>query len=346
MIDLRSDTLTMPDEEMLKNILSAKLGDDGRVGSSGRGEDPTVNELEDLAARLTRKEAALLFPSGTFGNTAAIMSECNEGDFVLVDEMQHILVTEKFVFEAHLGRLKPIKYKMNEDMTPDVEMINNLLSESGAKLICLENTHNFYGGYCIPVEEMKKIRQVADDHGAKIHLDGARVFHAAEALKVAVGEITQHVDSVMFCISKGLGAPVGSLLCGSHEMISKARELRKVFGGGMRQAGIIAAPGIYALEHNIERLYEDIENAKHISNILNGKLNKISVQKEVQSNIVVLKLSGTEISAKEFCDMATEKGLLIGPVTNDSVRLVFYKGIDTSMVEEAAKIIIALDKII
>ncbi|RHW39344.1 threonine aldolase [Lysinibacillus yapensis] len=346
MIDLRSDTLTMPDQEMLVTILSAKLGDDGRVDGSGKGEDATVNELEDMAAQLTGKEAGLLTPTGTFGNTLAILSMIDPGDSILVEERQHILITEKILFDEKYGHLKPIKYKLNETMTPDIESIDKLLYESNAKLICIENTHNYEGGYFIPVEEMKRIRMVADHHEAKIFMDGARVFHAAAGLKVAVKDITQYVDSVMFCISKGLGAPVGSLVCGSKEMIKRARELRKLFGGGMRQAGIIAAPGIYALKNNLERLYEDIENAKYVFNKLNGKLTKIHMQKEVQTNILNLYLTNTKVIALEFCKKAAEKGLLIGPVSNDSVRLVFHKGIDQSAAEEAAEIILTLDKMI
>jgi threonine aldolase len=344
MIDLRSDTLTLPDKKMLDTIFSAKLGDDGRIGASGRGEDETVNELEDLAAHLTGKEAALLAPTGTFGNNLAILSLIDPGDSILVEENQHILITEKILFDEKYGRCQPIKYRMNENMTPDVDMIDRLLSESGAKLICLENTHNFAGGYWIPVEEMKKIRMVADRHGAKIFLDGARVFHAAAGLKVAVSEITQYVDAVMFCLSKGLGAPVGSLICGTHELISKARELRKLLGGGMRQAGIIAAPGIYALQHQVERLDEDIENTKIVFEKLKGRLLKIVPQKEVQTNILNLQLTNTEVSSVEFCQMAQEAGLLIGPISKDSVRLVFYKGIDSSAAEAAAEILLDLDK--
>lgn len=345
-IDLRSDTLTLPDKEMLETILSAKLGDDGRVNERGRGEDETVNELEDLSAELTRKEAALLVPTGTFGNTLAVLSQSNPGDSILVDEKQHMLLIEKILFDEKYGRMKPILYKMNEKMTPDVDLINELLRESGAKLVCLENTHNSRGGYCIPVEEMKKIREIADFHGAKIHLDGARVFNAAAALNAEVGDITQYVDSLMFCISKGLGAPVGSLVCGTREMIMRARELRKILGGGMRQAGIIAAPGIYALKHNIERLNEDMKNTKYVFNKLEGKLEKIKMQKEVQSNILMLFLNHSKVSPSEFCNMAEEKGLLIRPSSNDSVRLVFYKGIDTLTAEKSAEIILELDKVI
>lgn len=346
MIDLRSDTLTLPSREMLETILYAKLGDDGRAGTNGRGEDETVNELEDLAAELTGKEAALLTPTGTMGNTLAILTMCDPEDPVLVDEAQHVLITEKILFDEKYGRLKPIVYKLNKQMTPHIGMMDKLLRESGAKLICIENTHNFAGGYYIPVEVMREIRLVADRHDAKIHLDGARVFHAAAGLKVAVKEITQYADSVMFSISKGLGAPVGSLVCGTREMIVKARELRKLIGGGMRQAAIIAAPGIYALQNNVERLYKDIENAQYVFQKLNGKLTKLVMQGEVQTNILKLRLTNTKVSPMEFCRLASEKGLVIGPVADDSVRLVFYKGIDTSAAEKAADIILALDKMI
>ncbi len=346
MIDLRSDTLTLPDKEMLDTILSAKLGDDGRVDEYGRGEDKTVNELEDLAAELTGKEAAMLVPSGTFGNSLVGFSLCNPGDSILVDEKQHMLRTEKVLFDKRYGRMNPVIYKMNKNMTPDLDMIDELLNASGAKLICIENTHNSLGGYYIPVEELGKIRKIADRYGAKIHMDGARVFHAAAALDVEVREIAQYVDSLMFCLSKGLGAPIGSLICGTSTMIKRARELRKIFGGGMRQAGVIAAPGIYALKHNVKDLNKDIINAKHVYNILYGKLKKITMQKEGQSNILMLNLSDTKVSPSKFCDMAKEKGLLIRPVSEDSVRLVFYRDIDASMSEEAAEIILELDKMI
>lgn len=344
MVDLRSDTLTMPDKEMLETILTAQLGDDGRTDAAGRGEDKTINALEDLAAQLTGKEAALLFPTGTLGNTCGVLSWCKVGDKVIVHEQQHLLLTEKFLFDDEYCRMQPVKYKMNSNMTPDVEMIDKLFSETGAKLLCIENTHNFSGGYCIPVSDMAKLRQVADKYGAHIHMDGARLFHAAAALGVEAKEITQYVDSVMFCISKGLGAPVGSLLCSTHEQIKKAREIRKTLGGGMRQAGIIAAPGIYALQHNVKRMREDIENAQLAANLMRGKLHNIILQDEVQSNIVVLNLSKASVSPSKFCQMAEEKGLLIKTVLQDSVRLVFYKGITETDTRKAAEIILALDK--
>lgn len=344
MIDLRSDTLTMPDAPMLETIMTAQLGDDGRVDANGRGEDPTINKLEDLMAELTGKEAGLLCPTGTMGNTCGVLSWCKAQDKVLVHEQQHLLLTEKFLFDEQFCRMVPIKYSMNDKMTPDVEQIDRLLQESGSKLLCLENTHNFSGGYVIPVEEMAKLRAVADKHGAHIHMDGARLLHAAAALGVAPKEITQYVDSVMVCISKGLGAPVGSVLCSTKAQIAKAREIRKVIGGGMRQAGIIAAPGIYALQHNLERMKDDIAHAKLTAALLQGKLQKLTMQADVQSNILVLDCSKASVTPSEFCVLAEKKGLLIKTVLQTCVRLVYYKGITESDARKAAEIILALDQ--
>lgn len=345
MIDLRSDTLTMPDLPMLETILTAKLGDDGRTDAQGRGEDQAINQLEDMAAAMTGKEAAIIMPTGTFGNTTAIMTYCKAGDAVLVDEEQHILLTEKFVFEPDLGRLTPVCYHLDDTRMPDAGEIDRLLTESGAKLICLENSHNFSGGYCIDLPRLKAIREVADKHGAHIHMDGARLFHAAAYLQTTVDQICQYVDSVMFCVSKGLGAPVGSLLCGGREFCLKARATRKLLGGVMRQGGVIAAPAIYALEHNVERIPEDIRNAQLIHSMLEGKLKKIGLQKQVQTNIVMLDLSRAGIYADEFCARAKELGLWIRPIRNNvRVRLVLYKGITQQDAVEAANIILRLDK--
>lgn len=344
MIDLRSDTLTMPDKAMLETILSAQLGDDGRVDADGRGEDPTINELEDLMAELTGKEAGLLCPTGTMGNTCGVLSWCKAQDKVLVHEQQHLLLTEKFLFDEQFCRMVPIKYSMNEHMTPDVKQIDKLFAESGAKLLCLENTHNFSGGYVVPVEEMAKLRAVADKHGAHIHMDGARLFHAAASLGVAAKEITQYVDSVMVCISKGVGAPVGSVLCSTKAQIAKAREIRKIIGGGMRQAGVIAAPGIYALKHDLPRMKDDIANARLTASLLKGKLQKLTMQDEVQSNILVLDCSKASVTPAEFCKLAECKGLLIKTVLKTCVRLVYYKGITSEDARQAAEIILALDK--
>lgn len=344
MIDLRSDTLTMPDLPMLETILTAKLGDDGRTDAEGRGEDATINRLEDMAAELVGKEAAILMPTGTFGNTTAIMTCCRPGDTVLVDEQQHILLTEKFVFEKRLGQMEPVCYHMDKQHMPDPEEVDRLLTETGAKLLCLEDPHNFSGGYCIDLERMAQLRAVADRHGAHIHLDGARLFHAAAYLKVTAAQLCAYVDSVMFCVSKGLGAPVGSLLCGTKEFCRQARATRKLLGGVMRQGGVIAAPAIYALEHNIDRMPEDIENARYVYDRMKGRVKKLILQEEVQTNILMIDLDDAGILAPEFCARAKEKGLLIRPVLNDRrVRLVFYKGIHREDAEKAAQILLELD---
>lgn len=344
MIDLRSDTLTMPDRAMLEAILTAPLGDDGRTDKNNRGEDKTINELEDLVAATTGKEAALLCPTGTFANTIGALLWAKAGEKVLVHEQQHMLLTEKFLFSDQFCRMEPIKYPFNANNTPDIDAIDNLLQESGAKLICIENTHNFSGGYVIPVEEMAKLRAVADKYGAKIHMDGARLFHATASLGVNAKEICQYVDSVMVCISKGIGAPVGALMCSTKAKVYEGREIRKILGGGWRQGGVFAAPGIYAFKHNLSRMIEDIENARLTASLLQGKLQHISLQKEVQSNILVLDLAGALVSPSRFCEMAEEKGLLIKTVLKTCVRLVYYKGITAEDAKAAANIILELDK--
>ena len=344
MIDLRSDTLTMPSHAMLETVLTARLGDDGRVGADGRGEDATVNELEDRAAALTGKEAAVFFPTGTLGNTTALMTWCRAGDPVLVEKQQHILISEIYPFAEDCGRLKPVCYGLDEMHQPSVLELETGLEQSGAKLVCIENTHNFSGGYCIGLKRMQEIREVADRYQAKIHMDGARVFHAAAALNCTVEEICRHVDSVMFCISKGLGAPVGSLLCGSREFIAEARQKRKLFGGVMRQAGVAAAPGIYALEHNVERLGEDIQDAKLTHSLLRGRLKHLKLQEEVQSNILVLGMENAPVSAGEFAQRAKERGLLVLPLADMGIiRLVFHLGNQEADARGAAEIILALD---
>ena len=225
------------------------------------------------------------------------------------------------------------------------EEIDRLLEQSGAKLVCLENSHNFSGGYCIDLPTMAEIRRVADRRGASIHLDGARLFHAAAHLNTTADQICQYADSVMFCVSKGLGAPVGSLLCGTKEFCARARTTRKLLGGVMRQAGVIAAPALYALEHNIQRLQEDIDNARLIHERLQGRLEKLHMQEEVQTNILMLDLSDAGIKADGFCARAKEKGLHIRPIRNDiRVRLVLYKGITRQDAEAAADILLELDR--
>jgi len=342
MIDLRSDTLTIPDDEMLKTILSAKLGDDGRVNENGRGEDFSVNELEDLAASLTGKDEGVLFSSGTLANTAAILTYCNPGDKVLVDENLHIYKSEKVVFEKSVGQLIPVLYKLNDKSKPDIQHLRKLMEENEIKLLCIENTHNFSGGICLDEKDLKEIYDLAKEFSIHVHMDGARLFNAAVSLNTDPKDLCKYADSLMFCVSKGLGAPIGSLLCGNKEFIKNLRKKRKLLGGNMRQAGIIAAPGIYALKHNIEKLKTDNENAKYVSDNIKD-LRKTKVQDLVQSNIVMLDVSDTGLSTEKYCETAREKGLWIRPVLENKVRLVFYNGITRKDADKVIRIIRDID---
>lgn len=342
MIDLRSDTLTLPSSEMLDTILKAQLGDDGRTDVNGRGEDPTVNELEDLAAEMTGKESAVLFSSGTLANTTALLTYCRPGDRVLIEETIHVYKTEKVVFDPRFGQLTPIFYSLNDHGTPDLCTLEMLLKTNKIKLICIENTHNAAGGVCIPLDEMASIKALADRYKVPVHMDGARLFNAAIALDVDARDICKYVDSVMFCISKGLGAPIGSLLCGNEGFIRDARSTRKLLGGAMRQAGVFAAPGIYALKNNVKRLKDDHENAKYVWEHLQD-LKKTKVQKNVQSNMVMLYTQDTGLTADEYCRRIKEMGLLVRPSMANQVRLVFYNGITRDDAIKVVEIIRAFD---
>lgn len=341
MIDLRSDTLTMPDEDMLRTILTAPLGDDGRLGSDGRGEDATINQLEDMAAEITGKEAGLLCCSGTMGNQVALMTWCQPGDTVIVDELQHLYRSEKTAFDSRFMRLKPAFYHLDEAYMPDLAELEPLM-QAGASLLCVENTHNFTGGTCTTPERLAEIRKLTNLYHIPVHMDGARLFNAAVHLGISVKELCRSVDSVMFCVSKGLAAPVGSILCGSREFIAKAKGVRKLMGGALRQGGIIAAPAIYALKHNVERLKEDNENAAICAAHLQG-LKHLILQKSVQTNILMLDLKNAMLTPEQFCTRAKEEGLWIRPILDTSVRLVFYKGITKEDAVRAAEIIRSLD---
>lgn len=344
MIDLRSDTLTLPSKEMLATILTADLGDDGRLSKDGRGEDNTVNRLEDLAAKMTGKEAAVLFSSGTLGNHGALMAYCEPGDRVLVDVRQHILKAEKAMFSEKCGQLVPVLYSYDQNGLPVISEIEAALKEGGIKLICIENTHNSFGGAVMPISCLKEIRALADEYGVPVHMDGARLFNAAVALGVGAEEICRYADSVMFCISKGLGAPVGSLVCGGREFSKRAKDARKLLGGTMRQAGIIAAPGIYALEHNVDRLKDDHQNARLLADSIR-ECKRIKPQQRVMSNIVMIDVEGTGLSAGECCERLYEMGLSIYPSqTPYEIRLVFHLGVSHEDTLKAIEILKEFDK--
>lgn len=343
MIDLVSDTITLPTRAMLETISEAQLGDAGRLDAGGRGEDASTNRLEDLAAALTGKEAALFCPTGTMANTCAILACCSPGSAVLVEKRQHILEVEKICFQEEGFRMVPVFYQIDQKGAPDLDGIKEQLDTGRIQMACVENTHNFSGGTCMPVDAMRQIKTLCAGHGVHVHLDGARLFNAAEALGVSPKEITENCDSVMFCISKGLGAPIGSLLCGNKAFISRAGEWRKLLGGTMRQTGVAAACGIYALENNVERLAEDRENAQYLAGRLRG-LKVLRAGPAPQSNILLLDLNGTGITGEQFNALLKERGIRGYVLSASEVRLVFHLGITREDASYAAEQILAIDR--
>jgi threonine aldolase len=337
-IDLRSDTVTRPTPEMYEAILSAKLGDDVL------GDEPTVAELESLAAKMTGKDGALFVPSGTMGNQIALASHCSPGDAILIEEEAHILYYEVGAPALIAGVVSWTLPSSKGTMDPaDVErhVLKRNIHTPGTTLLCLENTHNRAGGAVIPLGAMRQYRTVADRHGLKIHLDGARVFNASVALGVDVREITDQVDSVNFCLSKGLRSPVGSLLCGDSQFIDRARIWRKRLGGGMRQAGILAACGIVSLTKMVDRLAEDHANAKLIAEGL-VELPGLGVDPaHVETNMVLVDVLG---SAEEWAGRLQERGVLCFPVAPSRLRLVLHADIDDNKSRRAVEAFAALSK--
>ncbi|MEM2943581.1 MAG: low-specificity L-threonine aldolase [Methanomassiliicoccales archaeon] len=335
-IDLRSDTVTLPTKEMLMSILEAELGDDVA------GEDPTVNKLEELAADRFGMESALLTPSGTQSNLIAVMSHCQRGDEMIAESESHIYYYEVGGISAIAGvipRLITGRYGVftAEDVLQALRGDN--LHFPPTKLVEIENSHNRAGGTVWHPSEVESVAKVAHEHALKVHIDGARIFNAAVALSVDVKEYARHVDSISFCLSKGLSAPIGSLLLGNSEFIAKARKVRKMLGGGMRQAGIIAAPGIIALTKMVDRLKEDHDNARRLAKGLES-IGRFHIDlKRVQTNIVLLDVSPTGMSSKEFVAKARAKGLLITDFGGSIVRFVTHFGITREDIDEAITIV-------
>ena len=332
-IDLRSDTVTLPTEEMLEAIKHAKLGDDVFE------EDPTVNQLQELAAHKMGKEAALLVPSGTQANLVSVMSNTNHGELVFLESESHIYWYEAGSISAIAGLLPwPIKSQTGAINPTDLEAAIRPpnVHFPNPTLVCIENTHNRHGGTITKPNQIEALSEVAQAHKLKIHMDGARIFNAAIALGVDVKKFTKHVDSLMFCLSKGLSCPIGSIVVGNTEFIEKARRARKVLGGGMRQAGIIAAPGIVALEKMIDRLKEDHDNAKFLAEKL-VKLDAVKLNMEnVQTNMVTFELDPIKITGDTFLNELKENGILALAQADNKIRLVTHYGITRKHVEKAA----------
>lgn len=337
MIDLRSDTVTLPTPAMREAIYRAEVGDDVM------SEDPTINRLEELAAERLGKPAAIFVASGTMGNLAALLAQCGRGDEVILGNQSHIFLNEAGGMAA-LGGIQPRTLPNQPDGTLALDELRAAIRSDDnphyphSQLIALENTHNRCGGVVIPPSYFAAVREIANQHGLLIHLDGARMFNATVALGVDAREITQHVDSVTFCLSKGLSAPVGSLLCGSEDMIYRAHRARKMLGGGMRQAGILAAAGIVALEHMVDRLAEDHVRARRLAEGMANIPGLTLDLESVQTNIVYFDLSpGAKLTPADMAAQLRERGVLIG-----WSRAVTHCGIDDAGIEAT---LAALDEV-
>nr|WP_309098890.1 GntG family PLP-dependent aldolase [Fredinandcohnia onubensis] len=338
MIDLRSDTLTKPTESMRRAMFKAVVGDDGRWGKEGKGEDPTINRLEDLAARITGKEESLFCNSGTMANIIALVTNCQRGDAVAISKYNHIYYSEKSPFMDEYFGLKPTFYDTDEKGFPNKKHLQSIFKDRAINLLCLENSNNFKGGTCMSVQQTEEICSLAKEYNIHIHMDGARIFNVATHYKIPVKELLVSVDSVMFCLSKGLSAPIGSLLCGSKEFIKRARKVRKLLGGGMRQAGIVASAGILALQEEVERLNDDHQHAQILASLLKNCKNVIVQPDLVETNIVNVDVSLSGYPAKKFEHELLNAGLMVKSMSEEIVRMTTYRGISKADIEKAAKI--------
>ena len=333
LIDLRSDTVTLPTPRMREAMAAAEVGDDVF------GEDPTVNRLEAMAAERMGKEAGLFVPSGTMGNLVALLTHCNRGDEVILGDQSHTFLYEAGG-SAALGGIHPFPLPNNPDGTIDPEKIEAAIRPENVhfprtRLICLENTHNRCGGAVLRPAYMARVGEIARRHGLAVHLDGARIFNAAVALGVEPAVLTRDVDSVTFCVSKGLSAPVGSVLCGSAAFIAEARRARKIVGGGMRQAGVIAAAGIVALEEMVERLAEDHANARRLAEGLAEMPGIVIDPERVETNIVIFELHREDLTPEELAARLREQGVLLLPIGGRRLRAVTHYGIERRDIETA-----------
>jgi threonine aldolase len=335
-IELRSDTCTLPTGRMREAMAQAPLGDDGY------GEDPTVLRLERLAARLLGKEAACLMPSGTMANLASIMAHAPRGSKALVGAESDI-----YLYEAHgaavLGGVgyEPIPNRPDgtlglDDLAAGLPEDPDDAQFAPAALVCLESPHNRSGGVILPLDYQARVARFAASNGLALHLDGARVFNAAVGLGVPVAEVVRHADSVQFCLSKGLSAPVGSMAVGSGEFIAKVRRIRKMLGGGMRQAGVLAAAGIVALEEMVPRLADDHANARRLADGLAG-IPGVEVDPAPQTNIVLFRVR--EVEPAEFVDAAARAGVALGQFGHGRIRAVTHSGVTASDVDAAVEAI-------
>jgi threonine aldolase len=333
-IDLRSDTVTQPTKAMRKAMANAEVGDDVF------GEDPTVNKLQTMAAEKMGKEAGLFVPTGTMGNLAAILAHCGRGDEVILGNKAHTFLYEAGGISA-LGGVHSCQLPNQADGTLVLEDIQAAIRSKDAhqptsRLVCLENTHNRCGGVALTAEYTQAAGELAHKNGLLLHLDGARIFNAAVEQGVPACELAQPADSVTFCLSKGLCAPVGSVLCGSVEFISKAHRIRKQLGGGMRQAGILAAAGIVALESMVDRLAEDHKRALYLARGLAFLPWLVMDAGTPQTNMIFMNINDRyPIEAKQVAGELEKQGIKVGVVGKKRFRLVTHYWIDDRGADKA-----------
>ncbi|MHA1768222.1 MAG: threonine aldolase family protein [Candidatus Thorarchaeota archaeon] len=337
LIDLRSDTVTLPTEEMIQAIVQAHQ--DGRLGDDVNGEDEVVNELQEKAAKILGKESALLVTSGTQGNVISLLSQARRGDEVVVEQRSHTFLFEGGAMAA-LGGIfpKPVE-GVRGYITP--EILEEAISPDDAhyantSMVVVENTHNYAGGVIVTPDKISALTKVAHDNGLKIHCDGARLFNASVALDVPTRDLVRDVDSVQICLSKGLSAPVGSIIAGTEEFIHEAHRWRKKMGGGMRQAGIIAAPGIVALEKMVDRLKEDHQNAKLLYERLKD-IPDLHIE-EPETNILFLGIGDLNIDAAGIARELKKDDILVYGDYGNRTRFVLHRMVtreDTLRVADA-----------
>ena len=329
MIDLRSDTVTLPTNEMKKFIINSPLGDDVY------GEDPSVNLLQKKIAKIFNKEAALFVPSGTMANLISVLTHCNRGDEVILGDKSHIFYYEAGGISA-FGGVHSHQLKNYDDGTIKINDIENSIRDIGndhfpkTKLICLENTHNACYGSAIDTDYFKDVKEIANDNNLSIHLDGARIFNAAIKLNKSVDELTKDCDTISCCLSKGLSAPVGSVILGTKNFILKAKHMRKALGGGMRQAGLIAAAGIFSLDNMINRIENDHENAKILAKQLSDIKNIEINTNQVHTNIIFIYNRHQSISNTKLLSTLEKNNIKIDYKGNSKFRLVTHSGFKES----------------
>jgi threonine aldolase len=338
-LDFRSDTVTKPTPGMRAAMAAAAVGDDVFA------EDPTVVALETRIATLLGKEAALFVPSGTMSNFIGLRLHCGAGDEFICEAGCHIFNNEQSGY-AQLGGLA-VRPVVGKEGILVVEQLEGLIRRHGdheahTRLVCLENTHNRAGGRILPFEGTKAICDWAHHNGLHTHLDGARLFNAIVATGISAHEWGALFDTVSVCFSKGLGAPVGSAIVGTHEHIARARRLRKVLGGGMRQAGIIAAGALYALDHHIERLAEDHANAQRLAELIASVAGLKLVPPQIDTNIVYFEVDARRDDAAKFAARLAAKGLLMLPVSKNQIRAITHLDVDREAVEQAGQVIAAV----